>query len=417
MKGKLIIKNVGPIKDVTIDLNKINVIIGKQGSGKSTIAKLISYFAWVEKEICTKFNVDFFCKGTNFYDKLVTFHKMEGYFSENSSMSYSSGFIHISYIFNKEPIISIRKNKFYVRVKISYIPAERNIVAAIPNWFEVKLPDNNILSFMKDWETARKLRTKDNVIAIPNSQIQYYYDDYAGDLIKLNKKTKIQLTNSASGFQSSIPMIAVTDYVTNAIYSEDNAENIMLLSRKNNIIIELLKKKFKGEKAEDIISKINQTFDESDVAQPNLYFMEFVSASRIADLLTVTRRSKVIIEEPEQNLFPETQKDVLYMLIKSALNERVNMTITTHSPYILYAINNCIMGGLVKDNIPDEVSEKLPSKPNWIDPTSVSIWQINDKGGLESVQNEKTNTLKGQYLNDSMKEVMNEYFTMLKYVK
>ena len=43
------IRNVGPIKDVTIELNKVNVIMGPQSSGKSTIAKAISYCQWVEK--------------------------------------------------------------------------------------------------------------------------------------------------------------------------------------------------------------------------------------------------------------------------------------------------------------------------------------------------------------------------------
>ena len=36
------IRNVGPIKDVTLDLNKVNVIMGPQSSGKSTIAKWIA---------------------------------------------------------------------------------------------------------------------------------------------------------------------------------------------------------------------------------------------------------------------------------------------------------------------------------------------------------------------------------------
>ena len=43
------IENIGPIKKVDIDLNKINVFIGPQSSGKSTIAKIISYCSWYEK--------------------------------------------------------------------------------------------------------------------------------------------------------------------------------------------------------------------------------------------------------------------------------------------------------------------------------------------------------------------------------
>lgn len=48
--ARLIIKNIGPIKHVDIELNKINVIIGEQSSGKSTIAKLpVSALGWKKR--------------------------------------------------------------------------------------------------------------------------------------------------------------------------------------------------------------------------------------------------------------------------------------------------------------------------------------------------------------------------------
>lgn len=48
------VKNFGPIRggltenDGWIEVTKVTVFIGNQGSGKSTIAKLISTFAWLE---------------------------------------------------------------------------------------------------------------------------------------------------------------------------------------------------------------------------------------------------------------------------------------------------------------------------------------------------------------------------------
>ena len=39
----LVIRNIGPIKNVELDLNKINIFMGAQSCGKSTIAKIISY--------------------------------------------------------------------------------------------------------------------------------------------------------------------------------------------------------------------------------------------------------------------------------------------------------------------------------------------------------------------------------------
>jgi len=41
---KLSIRNLGPVVNADIDLKRINVFIGPQGSGKSTIAKVISAY-------------------------------------------------------------------------------------------------------------------------------------------------------------------------------------------------------------------------------------------------------------------------------------------------------------------------------------------------------------------------------------
>ena len=42
MPGYLTIKNFGPIKDATIELKNFLVLIGGQGTGKSTIAKVLT---------------------------------------------------------------------------------------------------------------------------------------------------------------------------------------------------------------------------------------------------------------------------------------------------------------------------------------------------------------------------------------
>ena len=53
--SRIKIKNFGPIKepksvkDEWIDIKKVTVFTGNQGSGKSTVAKLISTFTWMEK--------------------------------------------------------------------------------------------------------------------------------------------------------------------------------------------------------------------------------------------------------------------------------------------------------------------------------------------------------------------------------
>ncbi|MFM7576658.1 MAG: ATP-binding protein, partial [Microcystaceae cyanobacterium] len=51
------VKNFGPIgsgfveNDGFLDIRKITVFIGNQGTGKSSIAKLLSTFSWLEKTL------------------------------------------------------------------------------------------------------------------------------------------------------------------------------------------------------------------------------------------------------------------------------------------------------------------------------------------------------------------------------
>ncbi len=57
--NKIKIKNFGPIKggfknangNEWMDIKKVTVFIGNQGSGKSTVAKLISSMSWIEKSL------------------------------------------------------------------------------------------------------------------------------------------------------------------------------------------------------------------------------------------------------------------------------------------------------------------------------------------------------------------------------
>jgi hypothetical protein len=74
-------------------------------------------------------------------------------------------------------------------------------------------------------------------------------------------------------------------------------------------------------------------------------------------LLTVlcprTSRASFIVEEPEGRLFPSAQKGLVDLLAQVNLDQGHGFVITTHSPYILVALNNLIMAGNVLDEKPD----------------------------------------------------------------
>ena len=91
-----------------------------------------------------------------------------------------------------------------------------------------------------------------------------------------------------------------------------------------------------------------------------------------------------------------------------------SLLLTTHSPYILYAINNCLMGYNVKNKIKSEEIDEIKNEKSWINPDVVSIWQVQD-GTLVSVKDLQTKTVTKHYFNEITKDIMDEYFEMLSY--
>ena len=74
------------------------------------------------------------------------------------------------------------------------------MVAAIPNWFDVKLYDDNIQSFMADWDRARKAYTEQ--LDILNLGVSYKYDDIKNmDQVEVDEGVTLELTNTSSGLQ------------------------------------------------------------------------------------------------------------------------------------------------------------------------------------------------------------------------
>ena len=89
----------------------------------------------------------------------------------------------------------------YRRTKIAYIPSERNMVAAIPNWYQVSMNNDNILDFMKEWEFARKSFSKgERILDLP---AEYRYNaNSQTDKIVLDNGKELDLTVASSGLQS-----------------------------------------------------------------------------------------------------------------------------------------------------------------------------------------------------------------------
>lgn len=423
------VENFGPIRKVDIDLNKVNVFIGPQSSGKSTIAKIISYCQWVEKRYILEGKFKY-----NFSDKFIEFHRIdESYFNSNSLIEYRTKHISISYKgLDREGNIQVEKESSGFKIsKNIYIPSERNFVSVIPNLNKYNETNDNIMSFVYDWYDAKRVYSKKNPLEILNLGISYHHNSETDqDILKLLKnKKEISLMNASSGLQSIIPLIMLVDYLTVDIFKKTIPlsvnEKLQLYRNDRNSFLDFIKKELadiKESQSKIADTRIGDLKDEpSKFKEMSKRLNDLDILIREFDLNKIDQKdyalSKIIIEEPEQNLFPETQRDLIYHLLERIVNTDRDhfLTITTHSPYILYALNNCMLGYVIKNNIDKNEELKLKSQESWIDPNLVSIWEINE-GELISIKNKKTNTVSDHYFNDIMNKIMDEYYVMLNYL-
>lgn len=361
---QLTIKHFGAIQEVELELKQTTVFIGPQSSGKSTIAKLIDIFRnphlmmifgdLSQQELSTQQYLTFF-----------EHHNLQNFFNEDTQLEYICEDYRFSYAVGEFKLIFLREESanqnlaafrdFASKIDLkrlsitrpSYIPAERSFISMASGTFFNLINNNvpipkNILEFGAAFERARSQLQQ---LPIDFLKVVYKYENNQ-DKVLLDSEKSIKLSESASGLQAAIPLIAVIEANYNGV---------------------------------------SPTF---------------------------------VIEEPELNLFPETQRDLVYYLIAKATftheNQEVNeLVITTHSPYILAAINLCLFAHRVAQKHPNKVEEIQAIVPqvSWLNPNQFCAYYVGE-GTAKTIFNPKTGMISESIL-DEVSEIIGSDFDEL----
>jgi energy-coupling factor transporter ATP-binding protein EcfA2 len=408
----LIIHNVGPIKEVDIELKRFNFIIGPQSSGKSTVAKILSTCEWIEKEVETTRNEHAIGNGENYRTLVEGFHKMEDYFDQGkeSFVSYSTDFIEICYE-HREFNVHLKREVPYHRQKICYIPAERNMVT-LPELKGFEFSTTNLRSFLFDWYRAREYYSPQNKTNVLGLGVQYYYDAEMAtknDRIQhVNGQTyDISLSNSSSGLQSLTPLLVMLQYYTDQYFQEYDFKNSfeqnskskqLRLALTREVALSQYKPDFKEEEVAQLVKQFNEALHRHDKQAEEI----FRSYEEACDRLLIPNRTTFIIEEPEQNLYPFTQVALIEAVIKLCSNGRKHgCTITTHSPFVLNYLN--VLIARYYKNVADAVK---------LDPMELGVFGTNDGRLSDLMQyNPKTgeNSVNAEDLVEAMRDMYTQY--------
>jgi hypothetical protein len=91
--------------------------------------------------------------------------------------------------------------------------------------------------------------------------------------------------------------------------------------------------------------------------------------------------SSFVIEEPETNLFPDKQVALLRHILKTVNSDGRTLTITTHSPYLLSAMNNSLFAGLMIKQYGEGIKEELSNvidKDCFLTPEECSVYSLGE---------------------------------------
>lgn len=432
---KLRISNIGPVKNIELKLNRVNVLIGPQSCGKSTVAKILSFCHWMEKDSIIRQSIEHI--DNEYIDqKLIKYYNISDYFNSESEFHYEGSALTADYS-NKQ--IEVRINDNFSKELLSknaYIPSERNVIG-IPGIFSTKMPPNYLLEFIDDWQQIRNKYTGDNKLSLLNLGGSYFFDSADGaDMVKTEDGKKIHFSQASSGLQSATPLCVSLDYLTQWIYSheEDSSAELRQIRRNSSLekaLTELKNSDSKlfselsnlGLKADDVIrhiydmSNVPETENDYKLPEAELWMIKLLAKVMATDRrLAHSDHSNIVIEEPEQNLFPETQVQLLYYILSKINHKRDNLLITTHSPYILYALNNCMLAMRASDTVESGIISDTTGMPEkaFIQSDDVSVWEL-DKGsirGLKPIQDE-TGLIRGNYFDRVMQNVMADFHNLL----
>ncbi len=126
------------------------------------------------------------------------------------------------------------------------------------------------------------------------------------------------------------------------------------------------------------------------------------------------KNSMYFIEEPEAHLYPFSQKNIINLFAYIHNKTNCKFLMTTHSPYILTAINNLLLANSTFNSVNDNLKSKvddLVSKDLHIDFNDISSYSIQN-GTVEKIL-ENENQLIGTNIIDGVSDVFNEEFDNL----
>ncbi len=406
-REKLVIKNFLNLKDIEIETNKFNIIIGPNAQGKSYLLNLIYFFREVFESLQNFLEPLDDIIITSFESRLK-----KGLYNTFSKELLSESNFSISYFFNKSNSIEILAKSSHLDIKISK-ELKRNIANLLEKNNNEMGWKNRIFN-KKMYNTLFGLKSIFNSYFIPDGRKNFFLlRKFIFNIISQSNNIKNTLGSKLMNFLSAFES-------HNNYYFEENIMDEKILDRNKvyDLIVGVLKANY--------IQSSNESYKLKLKKGKIIDILESSSGQRemlpilIILILSIFRKgnfeSHYFIEEPETHLYPATQKDLVefFSLVYNQTERSTRYFITTHSPYLLTSLNNLIQADNTFKAKPEKEKEisKVVNKNKWVCFEDVSAYFLED-GKLTDIMDYENRLIKAEEIDRVSDEIVEEYNKLL----
>lgn len=404
------IENFLVIKNALFEINKLNIIIGPQANGKSILVKLSYFF---KKLINTIFINTI--KDSQSNEELISSAKIlfESYFPsyvwENTDFDITYKNEHFSIVLSNK-----NNDTFNLIFCDNFLKLKQDMEISYKKFLKKHKKDANSFLFnlmsFQDFKTDffEKNNTNDciknilaNTIFIPASR-SYFINLQKNIFSFLSKDIDIDIFIKEFG--------AYYERSKN-VYSEIEMYKKLRKvdsSKFKELMDSILKGEFVHKDNKDWIQTKDSLINISDASSGQQESLPMLMVLYTQFILK--NKNINYIEEPEAHLFPSSQKYIIHIIALLYNNNNVNF-ITTHSPYILTAINNLILAYDVMKKKDKEILAPIIDKNLTINFNDVAAYTI-ENGVLTSIKDEESRLI-GMNIIDSVSDDFSEEFDKL----
>lgn len=426
---KIKISRFGPLNNIDLTLSSsIDIVIGAQATGKSTLAKTIYFCRKIRDHL-----ISFLLNSTNFLthpnELYMSFLKYTRklFMGCFGTTKHLSGF-NIKYYYNFETSthvnISLRYDGY---TKIEFSDDLKSGIGRLIDEAQIineQLKKNKGGSFLERYNEEAQLQSMYRRHFTEEAQ-KLFYDD--SDIIYIpagrsvlstfsEQLYDVDVSNMDSTMQDFINLIRsvrnrfnmpLDDFVKNYTRTVKGQINNVSVQYAMQIIAKILKGNYvcdrDGEKIFFNADKWVKLMFASSGQQESLWTLMLMF-----DYVLENRKAFIVLEEPEAHLFPEAQKNMVELIALFCNSTGSASFVTTHSPYILTSFNLLVHSFKVENNIRISSEERVVVKNCRVDPMMLACNMLNNADGqnLRSIKDADTGMIDAFEI-DSVSEIIN----------